>query len=79
MFRIKIQNKSSQGDLLCAVILLNDGGFSLSRQERIATLKKQSSQIALQAQQERENFQREKNNLLVMLQKARTFFARRLL
>lgn len=40
-------------------------------QERIATLRKQSSQIALQAQQERENFQREKNNLLVMLQKAR--------
>lgn len=40
-----------------------------SPQERLATLKKQSSQIALQAQQERENFQREKNNLLVMLQK----------
>lgn len=39
------------------------------------TLKKQSSQITLQAQQERENFQREKNNLLVMLQKVRAFFA----
>lgn len=35
------------------------------------TLKKQSSQITLQAQQERENFQREKNNLLIMLQKVR--------
>lgn len=49
----------------------------LRLQERIATLKKQSSQIALQAQQERENFQREKNNLLVMLQKARTLSPRR--
>lgn len=39
------------------------------------TLKKQSSQITLQAQQERESFQREKNNLLVMLQKVRAFFA----
>lgn len=39
------------------------------------TLKKQSSQITLQAQQERENFQREKNNLLVMLQKVRQYFA----
>lgn len=60
--------------MLC-VMLLNDRGILLSLQERIATLKKQSSQIALQTQQERENFQREKNNLLVMLQKARTFFA----
>lgn len=34
-------------------------------------LKKQSSQITLQAQQERDNFQREKNNLLVMLQKVK--------
>lgn len=56
-------------------MLLNGRGILLSLQERIATLKKQSSQIALQTQQERENFQREKNNLLVMLQKARTFFA----
>lgn len=39
------------------------------------TLKKQSSQITLQAQQERESFQREKNTLLVMLQKVREFFA----
>ncbi|XP_053702977.1 pleckstrin homology-like domain family B member 2 [Synchiropus splendidus] len=45
--------------------------LAVSRKERIATLKKQSSQIALQAQQEKENFQREKNNLLVMLQKER--------
>lgn len=35
------------------------------------TLKKQASQITLQSQQERENFQREKNNLLIMLQKER--------
>lgn len=47
----------------------------LSPQERLAALKKQSSQIALQAQQERENFQREKNNLLVMLQKVGTVAA----
>uniref|UniRef100_A0A1A8D2J0 Pleckstrin homology-like domain, family B, member 2 n=1 Tax=Nothobranchius kadleci TaxID=1051664 RepID=A0A1A8D2J0_NOTKA len=33
----------------------------ITRKERIMTLKKQSSQITLQAQQERENFQREKN------------------
>lgn len=33
------------------------------------TLKKQSAQITSQTQQERENFQREKNNLLIMLQK----------
>ncbi|KAM4545963.1 pleckstrin homology-like domain family B member 2 isoform 4-T4 [Odontesthes bonariensis] len=45
--------------------------LTVTRKERIATLKKQSSQIALQAQQERENFQREKNNLLIMLQKER--------
>ncbi|KAM9728768.1 pleckstrin homology-like domain family B member 2 isoform 2-T3 [Menidia menidia] len=45
--------------------------LTFTRKERIMTLKKQSSQITLQAQQERENFQREKNNLLVMLQKER--------
>ncbi|MEQ2231984.1 hypothetical protein ILYODFUR_006414 [Ilyodon furcidens] len=45
--------------------------LSITRKERIMTLKKQSSQITLQAQQEKENFQREKNNLLVMLQKER--------
>ncbi|CAJ1064018.1 pleckstrin homology-like domain family B member 2 isoform X2 [Xyrichtys novacula] len=45
--------------------------LSVTRKERLMTLKKQSSQITLQAQQERENFQREKNNLLVMLQKER--------
>ncbi|XP_074466175.1 pleckstrin homology-like domain family B member 2 isoform X2 [Sebastes fasciatus] len=44
---------------------------AVTRKERLLTLKKQSSQITLQAQQERENFQREKNNLLVMLQKER--------
>ncbi|XP_077449272.1 pleckstrin homology-like domain family B member 2 isoform X3 [Stigmatopora argus] len=40
-------------------------------QERLATLKKQSSQMTLQSQQEREDFEREKNNLLIMLQKER--------
>ncbi|RVE63794.1 hypothetical protein OJAV_G00139820 [Oryzias javanicus] len=45
--------------------------LAVTRKERIMTLKKQSSQITLQAQQERENFQREKNNLLIMLQKER--------
>ncbi|XP_027886686.1 pleckstrin homology-like domain family B member 2 isoform X3 [Xiphophorus couchianus] len=45
--------------------------LSVTRKERIMTLKKQSSQITLQAQQEKENFQREKNNVLVMLQKER--------
>ncbi|XP_033505795.1 pleckstrin homology-like domain family B member 2 isoform X5 [Epinephelus lanceolatus] len=45
--------------------------LTVTRKERIMTLKKQSSQITLQAQHERENFQREKNNLLVMLQKER--------
>ncbi|XP_072302311.1 pleckstrin homology-like domain family B member 2 isoform X2 [Eucyclogobius newberryi] len=43
--------------------------ISVTRKERIMTLKKQSTQITLQAQQERDNFQKEKNNLLVMLQK----------
>ncbi|XP_028277296.1 pleckstrin homology-like domain family B member 2 isoform X2 [Parambassis ranga] len=45
--------------------------LTVTRKERLMTLKKQSSQITLQAQQERENFQREKNNLLIMLQKER--------
>nr|XP_057942712.1 pleckstrin homology-like domain family B member 2 isoform X2 [Doryrhamphus excisus] len=45
--------------------------LAITRKERLTTLKKQSSQIALQSQQERENFQREKNNLLIMLQKER--------
>ncbi|XP_031725066.1 pleckstrin homology-like domain family B member 2 isoform X4 [Anarrhichthys ocellatus] len=45
--------------------------IAVTRKERLMALKKQSSQITLQAQQERENFQREKNNLLVMLQKER--------
>ncbi|XP_063752195.1 pleckstrin homology-like domain family B member 2 isoform X2 [Eleginops maclovinus] len=45
--------------------------LTVTRKERIMTLKKQSSQITLQAQQERENFQREKNNLIIMLQKER--------
>ncbi|XP_019729022.1 pleckstrin homology-like domain family B member 2 isoform X2 [Hippocampus comes] len=45
--------------------------LAITRKERLATLKKQSSQITLQSQQEREDFQREKNNLLIMLQKER--------
>uniref|UniRef100_A0A8C5EEN6 Pleckstrin homology-like domain family B member 2 n=1 Tax=Gouania willdenowi TaxID=441366 RepID=A0A8C5EEN6_GOUWI len=48
--------------------------ITITRKERLATLKKQSSQISLQAQQERENFQREKSNLLVMLQKVRELY-----
>ncbi|XP_077595973.1 pleckstrin homology-like domain family B member 2 isoform X2 [Stigmatopora nigra] len=44
---------------------------TVTRKERLATLKKQSSQMTLQSQQEREDFEREKNNLLVMLQKER--------
>ncbi|XP_077402922.1 pleckstrin homology-like domain family B member 2 isoform X2 [Vanacampus margaritifer] len=45
--------------------------LAITRKERLSTLKKQSSQITLQSQQEREDFQREKNNLLIMLQKER--------
>ncbi|KAM3869463.1 pleckstrin homology-like domain family B member 2 [Diretmus argenteus] len=43
--------------------------ITVTRKERLMTLKKQSTQITLQAQQERENFLKEKNNLLIMLQK----------
>ncbi|KAM4620288.1 pleckstrin homology-like domain family B member 2 isoform 2-T2 [Polymixia lowei] len=43
--------------------------ITVTRKERLMTLKKQSTQITLQAQQERENLQKEKNNLLLMLQK----------
>ncbi|XP_071384956.1 pleckstrin homology-like domain family B member 2 [Centroberyx affinis] len=43
--------------------------ITVTRKERLMTLKKQSTQITLQTQQERENFQKEKNNLLLMLQK----------
>ncbi|XP_061607532.1 pleckstrin homology-like domain family B member 1 isoform X5 [Phyllopteryx taeniolatus] len=45
--------------------------LAITRKERLAMLRKQSSQITLQSQQEREDFQREKNNLLIMLQKER--------
>ncbi|KAM3601044.1 uncharacterized protein V6R79_006531 [Siganus canaliculatus] len=45
--------------------------LTVTRKERLLTLKKQSTQITLQAQQERETFQKEKNNLLIMLQKER--------
>ncbi|XP_076025062.1 pleckstrin homology-like domain family B member 2 [Genypterus blacodes] len=43
--------------------------ITVTRKERLMTLKKQSTQISLQAQQEREHFQKEKNTLLLMLQK----------
>ncbi|CAL8304456.1 unnamed protein product, partial [Gadus morhua 'NCC'] len=42
---------------------------TVTRKERLMTLKKQSTQISLQAQQERQNFQKEKENLLLMLHK----------
>ncbi|XP_062289175.1 pleckstrin homology-like domain family B member 2 [Scomber scombrus] len=45
--------------------------LTVTHKERLMTLKKQASQITLQSQQEREHFQKEKNNLLVMLQKER--------
>ncbi|XP_026862270.2 pleckstrin homology-like domain family B member 2 isoform X1 [Electrophorus electricus] len=41
------------------------------RKERILTLKKQSTQITHQAQREKENFLKEKNNLHLMLQRER--------
>lgn len=63
---------SMHGGLSC---INNVRVLLLLSQERLATLKKQSSQIALQAQQDRENFQREKNNLLIMLQKVATVAA----
>ncbi|XP_058886702.1 pleckstrin homology-like domain family B member 2 isoform X4 [Acipenser ruthenus] len=42
---------------------------TVSRKERLLTLKKQANQIAQQAQSEKDNFLKEKNNLLLMLQR----------
>ena len=53
-------------------VYLNEYILYISPQERLMTLKKQSTQISLQAQQERQNFQKEKENLLLMLHKVRT-------
>ncbi|XP_042611196.1 pleckstrin homology-like domain family B member 2 isoform X3 [Cyprinus carpio] len=41
----------------------------VSRKERLLTLKKQSTQITQQAQREKENFLKEKSNLIYMLQR----------
>ncbi|XP_043106298.1 pleckstrin homology-like domain family B member 2 isoform X4 [Puntigrus tetrazona] len=43
----------------------------VSRKERLLTLKKQSTQITQQAQREKENFLKEKSNLIYMLQRER--------
>ncbi|KAL4624883.1 pleckstrin homology-like domain family B member 2 [Arapaima gigas] len=42
---------------------------TVTRKERLQALKKQSSQITQQAQREKDNFLKEKNNLQMMLQK----------
>ncbi|XP_066555098.1 pleckstrin homology-like domain family B member 2 isoform X2 [Amia ocellicauda] len=42
---------------------------TVSRKERLLTLKKQANQISQQAQRDKENFLKEKNNLLLMLQR----------
>uniref|UniRef100_A0A3Q3CCA2 Pleckstrin homology-like domain, family B, member 2a n=1 Tax=Haplochromis burtoni TaxID=8153 RepID=A0A3Q3CCA2_HAPBU len=59
------EEKENQGQELLREIA-DCQRLTVTRKERLMTLKKQSSQITLQAQQERENFQREKNNLLVI-------------
>ncbi|XP_059394533.1 pleckstrin homology-like domain family B member 2 isoform X5 [Carassius carassius] len=43
----------------------------VTRKERLLTLKKQSTQITQQAQREKENFFKEKSNLIYMLQRER--------
>ncbi|KAI7793722.1 putative pleckstrin homology-like domain family B member 2 [Triplophysa rosa] len=43
----------------------------VNRKERLLTLKKQSTQITQQAQREKENFLKEKSNLIYMLQRER--------
>ncbi|XP_051902706.1 pleckstrin homology-like domain family B member 2 isoform X2 [Hippocampus zosterae] len=63
------EEKENRGQLLREIA--DCQRLAITRKERLATLKKQSSQITLQSQQEREDFQREKNNLLIMLQKER--------
>ncbi|KAI1903146.1 hypothetical protein AGOR_G00024210 [Albula goreensis] len=42
---------------------------TVTRKERLMTLKKQSSQITQQAQREKDNFLKERSNLLMMLQR----------
>ncbi|MBN3321686.1 PHLB2 protein, partial [Atractosteus spatula] len=42
---------------------------TVTRKERLLTLKKQSNQVAQQAQWEKDSFLKEKNNLLMMLQR----------
>uniref|UniRef100_A0A3P8YXS0 PH domain-containing protein n=1 Tax=Esox lucius TaxID=8010 RepID=A0A3P8YXS0_ESOLU len=44
---------------------------TVTRKERLLTLKKQSTQITQQAQREKDSFLKEKNNLLLMLQRER--------
>ncbi|KAL2095287.1 hypothetical protein ACEWY4_010006 [Coilia grayii] len=44
---------------------------TVTRKERLLTLKKQWAQISQQAQKEKETFMKEKNNLLLMLQRER--------
>ncbi|XP_035636888.1 pleckstrin homology-like domain family B member 2 isoform X6 [Oncorhynchus keta] len=44
---------------------------TVTRKERLLTLKKQSTQITQQSQREKDNFLKEKNNLLLMLQRER--------
>ncbi|XP_028840178.1 pleckstrin homology-like domain family B member 2 isoform X2 [Denticeps clupeoides] len=44
---------------------------TVTRKERLLTLKKQATQISQQAQREKETFMKEKNNLLLMLQRER--------
>nr|XP_046173058.1 pleckstrin homology-like domain family B member 2 isoform X6 [Oncorhynchus gorbuscha] len=44
---------------------------TVTRKERLLTLKKQSTQITQQSQREKDSFLKEKNNLLLMLQRER--------
>uniref|UniRef100_A0AAY5L0E1 PH domain-containing protein n=1 Tax=Esox lucius TaxID=8010 RepID=A0AAY5L0E1_ESOLU len=46
---------------------------TVTRKERLLTLKKQSTQITQQAQREKDSFLKEKNNLLLMLQRVKRF------
>ncbi|KAJ8278157.1 hypothetical protein GJAV_G00084510 [Gymnothorax javanicus] len=48
---------------------------SVTRKERLLALKKQSSQITQQAQREKDTFLKEKNNLLMMLQRGKESLA----
>ncbi|KAL2085865.1 hypothetical protein ACEWY4_019185 [Coilia grayii] len=48
---------------------------TVTRKERLLTLKKQTSQISQQAQKEKESFMKEKSNLQLMLQREKENFA----